>query len=111
MSIFRNFKPIKSNSDDSGFYPVFTSETNVSDSMTFKTSKVVDSYEHGKDIDMPTSEEFSLEMLLKNGNVLNEIPCSGVLNPTDSSDPRVQSELNNMAEQLHSVDENFNINS
>lgn len=110
MGIFRNFKPIKSKSDESGFYPVVKSDTKVSNSMVFKTTKVVDSYEYGKDLDMPTSEEYSLDLLLKNGNVLNEIPCSGVLNPTDSSDPRVQSELSNMAEQLHSVDENFNIN-
>lgn len=114
MGIFRNFTPVKPVSDDTGFYPCEVSKTVATKEKGVYVEHIVkeihDSKTYGSQLDMPTSDEYSLDTMLKNGDVPREVPVAGILNPSDSSDPRVASELASMAEQLHSIDENFNIN-
>ncbi len=110
MGIFRNFKQVRPSSDSVSINPVYLTETLKSEEGTFLTKKVRNASDYGSQLDMPTTDEYSLELQLKNGDVPREVPVAGVLNPTDSSDPRISAELSNMAEQLHSLDENFNIN-
>lgn len=110
MSIFRQFKQERPSTDDVSISPLVSTETFISDGSEYLTKKVFNSTDYGSRLDMPSTDEYSLEIQLKNGDIPREVPVSGVLNPTDPSDPRVSAELSDMAEQLHSLDENFNIN-
>ena len=114
MGIFRNFnRPIKS--DQEVHVPFIKKETVKSKDSTGHSFETIVNEEHdimvvSPTLSMPTTEEYDLETMLKNGDIPREVPVTGILNPTDSSDPRVNAELSNMADQLHSLDENFNIN-
>lgn len=111
MGIFRSFKQVRPKSDETSVVSdIIQDNTEVRDSSTIVVTRVVDSMSYAEKLDMPTSDEYSLENMLNNGDIPREVPCSGLLNPDDESDPRVSSELSSMADELHSIDENFNLN-
>lgn len=113
MGIFRNFKQVKQ--PECGSYPISVAKNVTSTSKTGVTtvviqSEVKDVTDYGNTLDMPSSDEYSLEEMLKCGDVPREVPTVGLLTPTDSSDPRVSAELSDMVDQLHNFDPDFNIN-
>lgn len=113
MGIFRQFK--RDSQPESGSYPILvaknvtsTSESGVS--TVFVQSDVKDVTDYGNTLDMPSSDEYRLEDMLKSGDVPREVPTVGLLTPTDSCDPRVSAELSDMVDQLHNIDPDFSIN-
>lgn len=113
MGIFRQFK--RDSQPEFGSYPISVAKNVTSTSKSgvttvFVQSEVKDVTDYGNTLDMPSSNEYSLEEMLKCGDIPREVPTVGLLTPTDSCDPRVSSELSDMVDQLHNLDPDFNIN-